>query len=277
MALCVQPTWTPNAGEFGIPDVRDPAQGTVLKNCSLIASLASMAWKKKISTQKFPCKFTFYDLNNLNPTTVYSDNYLPNPAHAKSDTSKIWPQVYEKAYYQYLDGCTAATGRPDYCKYTGWQSPVTLLTQLMGMRPYQKNCYNANSDTIFTEIDNWCVNCNPVNTNRTIKTPAVAWTNSAGGQYAETTIAVQHSYSLLGLAGKKDASGNWTDKYIVLRNPIGKRIGDPDIPPATPNLPKEYFLTTTWCNINFSDDDGVFALRADQFVRFFTGYAWTLL
>ncbi len=156
--------WKTSSVGFGTPNVRDPVQGTVLKNCSLIAALSSMAWKKKIPVQPIPCKFTFYDLNNFAPTNRDSDNYLPydssgNIMHATSDDpSKIWPSLYEKAYYQYLDGVTSATGRPDYCKYTGWQSPVTVLKQLMGMTLYQKNCLNANSDTVFSDIDNGCQN-----------------------------------------------------------------------------------------------------------------------
>jgi hypothetical protein len=236
-----------------------------------------MVWKNKIPVQPIPCKFTFYDMNNFAPTTVYSDNYLPysngNLMHAYSDDStKIWPPLYEKAYYQYLDRCTTATGRPIYCNYTGWQNPVTILKQLMGTTPYQKNCYNANSDSIFTEIDNWCVNWNPVLTNRTMRTPAVAWTNSVGAQYSDSTIAKEHSYSLLGVTGTKDSqNNNWTSKYVVLRNPWGKRIGDPAM-----STPSGILFSGSWCNMNFGENDGLFALSADQFVRYFAGYTWTL-
>ena len=272
--MCSQPNWKPSSVGFGTPNVRDPAQGSVLKNCSLIAAFSSMAWKNKIPVQSIPCKFTFYDQNTLVPTPVYSDNYLPYDSsgaimHAHSDDpTKIWPSLYEKAYYQYLDGLTTPTGRPDYCKYTGWQSPVTVLKQLMGMTPFQKNCYNANPDTVFSDINNWCVNWNPLATNRTIKTPAVAWTSDTGSQYSDSTIIKQHTYSLLGVTGTKSGS-DWTSKYIVLRNPYGKRYGDPATGAGT-------LFTGTWCSFNLAENDGLFALKADQFVRFFTNYAWTL-
>ncbi|MFY9799669.1 MAG: C2 family cysteine protease [Methanoregula sp.] len=271
--MCSQPNWKPSSIGFGTPNVRDPAQGLVLKNCSLISGIASMAWKNMIGVQSFPFRFTFYDVNSLTGILINSDNYLPynngNLMHAISDDpSKIWPVLYEKAYYQFLDNLPSLTGRPNYCNYTGWQSPVTVLTQLLGKRPVQKNCLNANSDTVFSDIDNWCQNWDRNVTNRTIRTPAVAWTNSSGGQYSDTTIAVQHTYSLLGVTGTKSGA-NWTSKYMVLRNPYGKRKGDPATGTGT-------LFTGAWCGFNLSENDGLFALKASEFVKYFSGYAWTL-
>lgn len=283
MPTCVSPaTWDyysygGTLGTFGTPDVRDPVQGGFLKNCSLIAALASLAWKGKITVQppgpKIIYTFQFYPA----ATPQKTDGMLPldsrgNLMHAKSDTpTKIWPALYEKAYYQWLDklGLDNASGRPDYCSHTEWQNPGTILSQLTGMVVRQKTGLAA--ETAFSDIDAFCVNYIS-NTNRTIKSPAVAWTFDTGSQYSDTTIAVQHTYSLLGVAGKKNTSGYWTDKYVVLRNPHGKSKGDPAL--ASGSL----YTGALWCkNINLGENDGLFALRYDLFAQYFAGYAWIQL
>ncbi len=126
--------------------------------------------------------------------------------------------------------------------------------------------------TAFNNIDAFCVNLIS-NTNRAIKSPAVAWTYDTGSQYSDSTITVKHTYSLLGVAGKKDSSGAWTDRYVVLRNPYGKDKGDPTgLPPGS------LYTSALWCrNINLGNSDGIFALRYDLFAQYFAGYAWVLL
>jgi len=264
-------------GTFGTPEVKDPVQGRFLNNCSLIAAFASLAWKGKISVQppgpKIIYSFQFYPAAKPQKT----DGMLPldsmgNLMHAKSDTpTEIWPALYEKAYYQWLDklGLDNASARPDYCSHTEWQSPVTVLSQLTGMAVSQKTGLDA--EAAFNDIDAFCVNL-VSNTNRAIKSPAVAWTYDTGSQYSDTTIKNQHTYSLLGVAGKRDTHGYWTDKYVVLRNPYGKGKGDPALPSGS------LYTGALWCkNINFSDSDGIFALKYDLLPRYFAGYAWLQL
>jgi hypothetical protein len=287
MATCVSPaSWDYYSsggilGTFGTPGVKDPVQGVFLKNCSLIAAFASLAWKGKISTQppgpKITYTFQFYPAERPQKT----DGILPldsvgNLMHAKSDTpTEIWPALYEKAYYQWLDklGLDNASGRPDYCSHIEWQNPVTVLSQLTGLAVSQKSCQSA-ADTVFSDINNWCQGYGPIATNRTITTPAVAWTYDpkapipTGAVYSDTTIAAQHTYSLLGVTGTKSGT-EWTSKYIVLRNPYGKGKGDPNMTGSLYN--------GVWCNINLGDIDGIFALQIDQFVKYFAGYAWTIV
>jgi hypothetical protein len=267
---CTEPSWQINAGAFGTPDFRDPVQGGVLKNCSLIAAFASLALKQKISAQQLPYKFTFYNQNTSVAKTIETNNDLPTAGFASSDTpNKIWPAVYEKAYYQWLENPLAPPNHPLFCKYTAWQSPVTVLKQLTGKNPDSKqDCLNANPDTVFSHIDSLCDDYRSI-TNRVIRYPAVAWTNTSGTQYTDNTIAAQHCYSLLGVTGSKTGTPPvWTtNKYVVLRNPYGKRKGDPVMP--------GYLSIGFWYNnINLSDNDGIFALRADQFVKYFAGYTW---
>lgn len=288
MVNCVQPArWDYYAsggtlGTFGTPDVKDPVQGKYLTNCSLIAGLASLAWKGKIGIQppgpQYTYSFQFYPAARPQKT----DGMLPldsygNIMHAKSDNpTEIWPALYEKAYYQWLDnlGLDNASARPNYCSHTEWQSPVTVLSQLTGKEVKQKSCQSA-ADTVFSDInDNLCANFNPVVTNRILKTPALAWTydpavyNPNGAVYSETTIAARHTYSLLGVTGVK-AGTTWTKKYIVLRNPHGKSTGDPV-------MSIDDLFTGSWCTINLGDKDGIFALGINQFVKYFAGYAWTV-
>lgn len=287
MPTCVQPAkWDyyssgGTLGTFGTIQVSDPAQGIYLQNCSLIAAFASLAWKGQINVQpagpKITYSFQFYNPNKLQK----ADGMTPLDAygklmHAKSDTpTEIWPALYEKAYYMWLDKIDAPSGRPNYCKYTGWQSPVTVLSQLTGKAAIQKDCQRdfASSDAVFSFInDNLCANYNPVATNRTLKYPAVAWTydptirNPYGLQFSEATIAAKHSYSLLGVTGTKSGA-TWTSKYIVLRNPNGLRTGDPS---------GVTLYNGTWCNMNLGTSDGLFALAVDQFAKYFEGFTWVV-
>lgn len=282
MPECVEPSWS-GSGAFGTPpDVKDPVQGGVLKNCSLIAAFASLAWKQKISAQAGPIySFKFYrkDQNNNTVEDVQkADGILPlntfgNLMHAKSDTpSKFWPALYEKAYYMWLDnvGLQNLSVRPNYCKYTGTQNPSTVLFQLTGKEPAQKSWTNA--DAVFGEIDLWCDNCGRSPTNRIIKTPAVAWTRDTGTEYSDTTIVVQHTYSLLGVTGEK-VNNLWTKKYVVLRNPFGTVRKDP----ASGSV-SVYTAGGLWCSTNIylnDPNDGIFAISAADFFKYFAGYAWT--
>jgi hypothetical protein len=267
-------------------DVKDPAQGNYLNNCSFIAVLSSLAWKKAIPALKThtinlplkdPYTFKFY----INETTFISqktNGTLPQDAnrkllHAKSDTSaiEIWPALWEKAYYQWLDNLPKETDQPDYCLHTEWQSPLTLLRQLTGKIPVQ-NISNGSSTldatAVFSDIDSWCNSC-PIATYRSIKSPAVAWSydpivaNPAKVQFSSNTIAAQHTYSLLGVAA---------ENYIVLRNPYGSGKREPD--PALVALKNTDAL---WCSTSINlvyTTDGIFAISADDFVKYFAGYAW---
>ncbi len=274
---CPQPTKYDYVGTFGTPEFNDPVQGNYLLNCSLIAAFSSLAWKAKITTQpagpKITYSFQFYNPNKLQTT----DGMCPLDAngkllHAKSDTeNEIWPALYEKAYYMWLDNINNPSGRPDYCKYSAGQDPVTVLQQLTGKAVSAKPATPLVALTAFNNIDAFCVNF-VTNTNRAIQSPALAWTYEAGAQYSDTKIIAKHTYSLLGVAGTK-VNGIWTDRYVVLRNPYGKSRGDPIGLPAG-----SLYTAAPWCkNINLGNNDGIFALRYDLFAQYFAGYAWVLL
>jgi len=284
MPDCVEPSWSIR-GAFGTtPLVKDPVQGPVLKNCSLIAAFASLAWKARIGVQTgSPYTFKFYRTdqnNNVIGDSQKADGILPADStgklmHARSDDpSKYWPALYEKAYYMWLDkvGLDKSDGRPNYCNYTQGQNAITVLFQLTGYKVENiiKKTSLTDANTVFKDIDLWCTGFARSSTNRIINTPAVAWTRDTGTQYSDTTIIKEHTYSVLGVTGKKDATGQWTEKYIVLRNPFGSIGKDPGLSLYTPSA--------TWCStyINLADlNDGIFAISAADFFTYFVGFAWT--
>jgi hypothetical protein len=247
----------------------------------LIAGIASLAWKGKIGVQAGPT-YTFKFYRTANTDSQQTDGAIPNPLQAKSDDpTEFWPSLYEKAYYQWLEnlGLTNTSARPKYCSHTAeLQDPSTVLFQLTGKAVSPKPATPLVALTAFNNIDAFCVNL-VTSTNRAIKSEALAWTydpavfNPNAAQYADTKIIAKHTYSLLGVAGTKDAAGNWTGRYVVLRNPYGKIRGDPIGLPAG-----SLYTAALWCkNINLSTNDGIFALRYDLFAHYFAGYAWVLL
>jgi hypothetical protein len=275
-----------NAGVYtvGTREVKDPAQGDYLCNCSLIAALASLAWKKSIAALKNhtinknltePYTFTFYSAADT-PATQQTNGWLPQDAnrkllHAHSDTDprEIWPALWEKAYYQWIDKLPKITDKPDYRLHTEWQSAITLLLHLTGSYPFYKKSDGMtilNATTTFNDISNWSTVCAIDGTFRSIKSPAVAWSfdpkvvNPANVQFSLDTIPPQHTYSLLGVAGN----------YIVLRNPYGSGRKEPTAIPVRKT-------DALWCsnNINLVNiNDGIFAILVDDFVKYFEGYAW---
>jgi hypothetical protein len=275
---CVEPGWNGTKAFGTTVNVTDPVQGGVPYSCSFIAGIASLAWKQKIGVQAGPTyTFKFYRIaNNVTISDPQqTDGVVPNPLQAKSDDpTEFWPSLYEKAYYQWLEklGLTSPSARPKYCLHTTWQDPSTVLFQLTGKTVITKGCTDWN--TVFNDINGFCTNCPRSIINKMINSPAVAWTydpavsNPNGAVYSAATIAARHTYSLLGVVNL----GDTTDKrFIVLRNPYGKSKGDP-------NMPGYLYTSAPWCNnIILGDVDGIFALRIDQFVKYFEKYAWTTI
>jgi hypothetical protein len=274
------------AGKYtvGTREVKDPAQGNYLNNCSLIAVLASLAWKKSIAALKNhtinkeltePFTFTFYSAVNT-PATQKTNGWLPQDAnrkllHAKSDTdaTEIWPALWEKAYYQWIDNLPNVTDKPNYSLHTEWQNAVTVLRQLTGLEPVSKKSdgiTTLNASSTFTDIYNWCSVCPIDATYRTIKSPAVAWSfdpnvaNPAKVQFTLDTILPKHTHSLLGVCGN----------YIVLRNPFGSAKKEPT--GVSICKPDALWCSTTINLVNIND--GIFAILVDDFVKYFEGYAW---
>jgi hypothetical protein len=144
------------------------------------------------------------------------------------------------------------------------------LFQLTGKTVITKSCTDWN--TVFNDINGFSPLCGRSTTNGIINSPAVAWTydptayNPNGAVYSDTTIFPRHTYSLLGVV---NLGATLEKRFIVLRNPYGKSKGDP-------NMPGYLYTSAAWCNnIILGEIDGIFALRIDQFVKYFEKYART--
>jgi len=289
---------------FDSRDIRDTVQG-ILPNCPLMAALASIAWKRvglssvmvdpqpttlnQKNHPNTPYEFDFYDGNGV--YSQYTTNLLPldknrNLFHGRSSANnEIWPCLFEKAYYQWrehLKGNETAT--PDYCLY-GMESPYVPLSHLTSAtNPIYKYTQNSTSDNVFSDIYNYC-SSGRCSSDRIINYPAIAWTfdpnlsNPNKVTYTNSTIVANHCYSLLGLYAPKNPGGTFAGKYMILRNPWGPQTTLVSDDPAVPPVPRsgESSIPSwvgTWNTIDLSANDGIFAFSAEQFWKYFEGYAW---
>jgi hypothetical protein len=282
--------WEPFNGEYVNSNgegktVKKPIQSGLLTNCSLIAAIASCAWTKKppVSTAQElppPYCYSFYDYNNPQYDTSSSE-LLPQIngklIYAKSsDPNECWPGMIEKAYYQSREHIQFVDNdKPDYIKFNQddpnnpTKDPKAVLKQLTNVEPVYK--YAKTTPDNFQFIKGLCTGVAP---NLRIKYPAVAWTydvEQANYPMNDGTIALKHTYSLLGVTGAV-SKGVFTSKYIVLRNPWGPSAQSPDPQLTATSL----FTDTPWFGINLADADGIFALRADLFPMYFDQYAWVV-
>lgn len=119
--------------------------------------------------------------------------------------------------------------------------------------------YDSLPADVFLELEKICTGVIPY---KKIKFPAVAWTKTD----APAPITNKHTYSILGLAGTKTPGGAWLTKYIVLRDP--KNVA------ADPGFGANEVLASKWLMFDFTQKDGIFALKADLFPTYFQGYAY---
>lgn len=263
--------------------VEDPAQSDLVENCSLIAAMASCAWLKKGNWFKYVTvddplresyQFTFYDYQKSIPQFSTSPAIqLSNgiPLYARSTTiGESWPGIVEKAYYisrDYLRGLwddpanLDSAYQPDIVYYNPEErnptaNPKTVLFHLLGVEP---KYYDSLPADVFLELEKICTGVIPY---KKIKFPAVAWTKTD----APAPITNKHTYSILGLAGTKTPGGAWLTKYIVLRDP--KNVA------ADPGFGANEVLASKWLMFDFTQKDGIFALKADLFPTYFQGYAY---
>jgi hypothetical protein len=263
----------------------DPAQSGLLQNCNLIAAMASCAWTGKGAWFKSVASdealqssypFTMYDFNQTIPQFTTTPEILLSsqtgtPVYARSTTSgESWPGIVEKAYYKSREWLLSGTwtDKPNLEKFNDvsinpTSNPSAVLYHLFG-KEVTTNTINTTGDAIFSALDQLCIGRIPL---RKIIYPAVActFTNAA------SPITAGHTYSILGLAGTKTASGAWATKYIVLRDP--KNVTTDPVFSGTGDV----LTSGTWVNaINFANRDGIFALRADLFPTYFEKYAYVV-
>jgi len=187
----------------------DPVQGAA-NNCSLIASLASVAWVTSIIPYPRSLVNNNYQVWFYNPVPVpyyvpqtlwYDPAANPKLRYARSHFSTdIWPGIYEKAYALLLCGTPKCNmDEVDTAKkWPGNASPP--LKHLTGL-PFPRTIDPLSKDCI-----------KPLCDSGQISRPAVMWTKS---DIADGTDEMEHdhSYSVFGM---------YNADYVVLRNPSGQ-------------------------------------------------------
>jgi len=291
-------SWYINDPGFNNPSFRRPVQ--VYDNCAFIAALSSVVWvTNNIITnvrstvingiRHWPAKLYYATVVYQIPQTFYLDLSAPQPfcqGHSNKP-GELWVPIYERAYGYSL------TGNPDQCDFSGitWPSAGACLPRLTGWSPVPLTIpipAGADPASIYNDLKSRCNGDEPEcnkderewNGQKTIK-PTVAWTRSTA-PLGTDQMRPDHAYSVLGVYYNCDDK----KKYVVLRNPKCKSEG-------TSN--RNVLIAGDWGNqvddllynksgvsvggvglhgINFDASIGIFALNINQFVQYFSGYAW---
>lgn len=286
-------------------DWDDPIQGAAA-SCALISALSSVAWVYwpafNVSCQNpaDPLAPKLWKVDGsgnpsgLLPCCKVEKNFEFGNAH--SSDQGIWPAVYEKAYIKALNNCPVGRDA-DYCNVSQYNAQFPQktagLVALTGWSKYQFNPSGSlpSYPEAYTNISGKCEG------SRRTKVPMVAWTKTAanwpdqynaGQPVSETNrplgydqMRPDHCYSILGYI---------PDQYIVLRNPralsessysgTGHLLSDGTVFHAGGTIypyNKGNMDTSTSRNIaqiTLNKSIGLFALRKDQFQRYFLEYGW---
>ena len=252
----------------------DPVQGAV-GDCYFIAGLSSVAWADPYcishraratgtSQQQFVDKIDFYKSPGKKATQIEVTEAMPlrSGSHGwiycrSSERNEIWPAVYEKAYAKWKTN--DSSDRPNITSIAGGD-PVRACSELNGKKRYYYSTQSRASGNLWSLVRG---------NSRAYRTfnPMVAWTYSSGQaspdkvRYADANLVANHAYSILGWAYRNNR------KYIVLRNPWGKTE-------ASINTMAGSWLAydiSWWRPIALSNPDGVFAIEAPTFKRYFAG------
>ncbi|MDD1719605.1 MAG: C2 family cysteine protease [Methanoregulaceae archaeon] len=280
----------------GVPagtEYEDPIQGCSL-DCHFLGALAAVRFSApaKLALDGRPnntYNISFYTAPG-NSSAVSGANDLPlnvdSFVFARSRAAgEIWPAVFEKAYAKWLCtqyhlthpkppncGMCPTDGNADHPTIAGYYggSPYTALVNITGM--YFANggtswpMTSLTADQIYTKIFNKCGSV----AEGASQVPMVANTylNPPGGVvYGDSTLVGNHTYSVLGV--HTEAVGGVSTKFIVLRNPYGKLWG------ADPTYGGTLTLGTgAWLGKALTTEDGVFALKVDQFKQYFERFGW---
>jgi len=274
----VRPTWLDQGTFFReAAEFFDPVQGAVA-NCYFIAAMSSVAWSRPYvikqltratgqAQQQFVDMIRFYDPANGNAghdievtelTPVASNG---SPIYCRSsETGEIWPAVYEKAFAKYVTNDPGDF--PDITK-TAWGDCVYASAQLTGLSRHYFDTASHTADQLWN-----LVRANSLS--RRTFNPMTAWTYGSGDAspdhvtYSDANLVAAHCYSILGWAYENG------QEYVVLRNPWGSTEASINTYGGM-----EWFYDVSWWRpIAFANPDGVFALRADTFKRYFAGLGY---
>jgi hypothetical protein len=284
--------------------IDDAAQGCT-KSCYFIAALASNAWCKY---PNFPANMTndgllqpsytiqfYFPSEEITVGRCLVLNSANSPVFARpSSANEVWAAIYEKAYSKYLSeseyilnpDADCSSPYPDIPALSGG-NPVTALSQLTGgtINNFENSAYKDNPGGSFAQIKTAITWKDANQTQGVTSYPMAAWTyiSSAAAKlvhgkditYKNEIIVANHSYSILGVVVANSKN------YIVLRNPYGRLLGIPDVPPDPTDAGfTPYLYTGGWSPVatgfsrTLSLKDGIFALQADKFEDYFEGFGW---
>jgi hypothetical protein len=209
---------------------------------------------------------------------------------------ELWPAIYEKAYGVFMTlaaetklpyrglQCNIDFPRPDLATDDGG-NPLTSLTHLTGLSTTDTSYLTAGNIGKCFGLIKPALKFNGTSAKTIYPTVAFTYeteTEANAGypdndliHYKEETLVANHSYSILGtITDPNDAAKN----YIVLRNPYGLLWGaDPNHEEINAYLFTAGRWTPTANDFSFSFNlfpDGIFALRADRFERYFKQFGW---
>jgi hypothetical protein len=269
--------WTPpntrweDIGDFfkDVTEFNDPIQGAVA-DCWLIAALVAVAWAMPYNivhtnraigtgeTQRVSA-LTFYSKGGSHdaPTSQVevTDKIIVDFNHRvrycrSNDLAEIWPAVYEKAFAKW--STRERSNEPEIAALAGGD-PAKAMAQLTNRKPLYYQTQSRSADQLYG-----IVRANSANFKTT--NPMTAWTYPTGSIYAGSNIVANHAYTILGWAFQGQKS------YIVLRNPWG--FVEPTGSETFQGL-LSFFDISFWRPINMIGNDGVFALEASAFKKFF--------
>lgn len=229
-------------------------------DCYFIAALSSVAWAR-------PDRLRLYNEYYFNgQRTTLADQCTPvdannNPIFARRPPSgEIWALLYEVAYAKWRSGnvnnrpniaATIGNGGSGFRalkEVTGWQNPPN---------PYEPA--NQTTDQIWNSIATGA----PVITGnyQCYKTSNPSFADTRDDVPGGVGIVSNHTYSLF---GKINVTNTGT-RYIVLRNPHGPLVAEPNVGVIQPNI---NFFGANLAQVA----DGVFAIEIERFRQYVLEY-----
>ncbi len=274
--------WTPPNGTWGdggrffneAAEFFDPIQGAVA-NCYFIAALSAVAWARPyqirhmtratgLNNQQFTNMIRFYkpDSNGALDKEIEVADMVPLSASGNfiyarsSEVGETWPAIYEKAFAKLETGTMG--DQPDITA-TGWGDCVWATAQLTGQKRYYYGTEDRTGDQLWDLVRANSMSYRTVN-------PMTAATYSSGTAtdkkivYSDANIVASHCYTVLGWAYRDGR------KYIVLRNPWGNTEA------SVQTLDSTIYMRdiSWWRPIVLTAVDGVFAIEANAFQRYFS-------
>lgn len=276
----------------------DPVQGNQ-NNCSLIASLSSVAWV--MESLRLSC--TYLNTNG-NGSRNYSVAFWPAPlnvtvsdvfpldttcnqpycnAHAR-DKLELWPALYEKAYAMQFheagaDPCPLPSFLNDVNSPKRWDSnPLKTLWNLTGCgNSQEKKAYSISDSTkydFFQEIKNRC------SLGKTVY-PMAIWAKSQNllPINADGAIKPDHVYTVLGHKFVNNV------EYLILRDPRGVTVTNPPSPncilSGNVTFNNNFRQNCSTQSRNYYNRSiivtlglGIFGLAGTKIEDYFQGFAW---